>query len=136
MKAVAKEWLIAAHDDLQVIDHLSGDDGLTHMVAFHAQQAVEKGLKAIMEEYGLDFLKIHNLNRLFSACSSHIALDREEEDLVDLLDQLYIEARYPGEIGLLPDGKPSPEEAESFKCFAVKTYNQCHTILDDSTFEP
>jgi len=55
MKAVAKEWLIAAYDDLKVIGHLSGDDGLTHMVAFHAQQAVEKGLKAIMEEHGMGF---------------------------------------------------------------------------------
>jgi len=57
-------------------------------------------------------------------------LDSGEEDLVDLLDQLYIEARYPGEIGLLPDGKPSPCEAESFKCFATKTYNLCLSILD------
>ena len=35
-------------------------------------------------------------------------------DLLVLLDQLYIDARYPGELGLLPDGKPSISEAREF----------------------
>ena len=35
-------------------------------------------------------------------------------DLLILLDQLYIDARYPGELGLLPDGKPSVSEAREF----------------------
>ena len=35
-------------------------------------------------------------------------------DLFILLDQLYIDARYPGELGLLPDGKPSVSEAREF----------------------
>jgi HEPN domain-containing protein len=35
-------------------------------------------------------------------------------DLLILLDQLYIDARYPGEMGLLPEGKPSISEAKEF----------------------
>ena len=37
-----------------------------------------------------------------------------ECDLLILLDQLYIDARYPGELGLLPNGKPSISEAKGF----------------------
>lgn len=38
--------------------------------------------------------------------TKQIAINAELE-LVIMLDQLYIDARYPGEIGLLPYGKPS-----------------------------
>ena len=40
-------------------------------------------------------------------------LSSAESDLV-LLDQLYIDARYPGEMGLLPEGKPTISEAKVF----------------------
>ncbi len=37
-----------------------------------------------------------------------------ELDLLILLDQLYIDSRYPGEMGLLPDGKPTVDESTKF----------------------
>lgn len=37
-----------------------------------------------------------------------------ESDLLVLLDQLYIDSRYPGEMGLLPEGKPTVKEAIKF----------------------
>lgn len=50
MKPVTREWLNRAKDDLDVIDEIIGHQHLTNMVAFHAQQAVEKIFKAIVEE--------------------------------------------------------------------------------------
>jgi hypothetical protein len=44
MKKLTEEWLKAAEDDLRVIERIGQDEHLTHMVAFHAQQAVEKSL--------------------------------------------------------------------------------------------
>ncbi|MGC8493995.1 MAG: HEPN domain-containing protein [Syntrophobacteraceae bacterium] len=58
MKKVTKEWLRAAADDLRVIDRIRRDEHLTHMIAFHAQQAVEKSIKAAIEEYGLGSIKV------------------------------------------------------------------------------
>ena len=43
---------------------------------------------------------------------------------------MYISARYPGEMGLLPDGKPSLEEAENFKGFAHKVYSLTLTLCE------
>lgn len=34
------------------------------------------------------------------------------------LDQLYIDARYPGNLGLLPDGAPSIADAREFYDFS------------------
>ena len=65
MKEVTEKWLRAAADDLRVIDKISSDEHLTHMVAFHSQQCIEKSLKAVIEEYEIGSLRIHNLERLY-----------------------------------------------------------------------
>ena len=43
----AKEWLKSAYGDIRSIHYIVRDPFLTHMVAFHAQQAIEKSLKFI-----------------------------------------------------------------------------------------
>jgi HEPN domain-containing protein len=53
MKEIAEQWLKAAADDLRVVARIAEDEDLTHMVAFHAQQCIEKSLKAVIEEYEL-----------------------------------------------------------------------------------
>ncbi|MCD6374082.1 MAG: HEPN domain-containing protein, partial [Caldisericaceae bacterium] len=50
MKKQTKYWLNLAREDLLVIQKIIDDPTLTNMVAFHAQQAIEKSLKAILEE--------------------------------------------------------------------------------------
>jgi len=35
-----------------------------------------------------------------------------------MLNDLYIGARYPGETGLLPDGKPTISDCEKFEYYA------------------
>ena len=45
MKRQAKAWLDSARDDLGVVEEIINRDDLTHMVAFHCQQAVEKSFK-------------------------------------------------------------------------------------------
>ena len=39
-------------------------------------------------------------------------------------DELYIESHYPGDFGLMPNGKPSVEEAKEFYEFAKTIYLQ------------
>ena len=51
------------------------------------------------------------------------------EILTDL-DDLYIESRYPGELGLLPNGKPTRAEAQQFYDCAKSIYEQVKRILD------
>ncbi len=48
MKEPAKQWLLYADTDRRTCEQLVGTDGLESVVAFHAQQTIEKALKAII----------------------------------------------------------------------------------------
>lgn len=128
MKKITSEWLIAASDDLLLITEIISKAALTHIAAFHAQQAIEKSLKAIVEERNIEIPKIHKLKTLFNI--SGVELEGDDSVLVSLLDSLYIEARYPGEMGLLPEGKPSIDESVEFYNFAKRIFDKVKMILE------
>lgn len=100
MKFLALEWLNAASDDLIVSDEIVDNPQVTNITAFHCQQCVEKCFKAILEEHELSVPKIHSLITLHQSIKefSDFGFD---EDILDRLDKLYIDARYPSELGLL-----------------------------------
>lgn len=129
MKEISREWLKAAVDDLGTITEIIDNEQLTNIVAFHAQQAVEKSLKAIIEEFDLEMSKIHNLQRLFEIVKDHLSLSIDPI-IVESLDRLYIDARYPGELGLLPHGKPALKDAEKFYNFAKTFYEAVYRLLE------
>ena len=90
---------------------------LTHIIAFHAQQATEKAFKGVLEEFDIPVIKSHNLQYLYYLVIEKINLNLDLK-LLATLDSLYIESRYPGSMGLLPEGKPSLGEAVTFLEFA------------------
>jgi HEPN domain-containing protein len=106
MKKITNDWLVSAESDLLLVRMIQPQEELTHLSAFHAQQAIEKSFKALIEEYDFGFIKTHSLETLFGKVTS-VFHPEFNTDLLTLLDQLYIDARYPGELGLLPNGKPS-----------------------------
>ena len=61
----------------------------------------------------MGFIKTHSLETLYNRVKHKFPMPIQHELLI-LLDQLYIDSRYPGELGLLPNGKPSLEEAKEF----------------------
>jgi len=129
MKEISREWLRKAQDDLDVIEEIKNKKHLTNMVAFHAQQAIEKSLKAIIDEFNLGFVKIHQIERLLEIVKEHLEANIDNE-IVQMLDSLYVESRYPVDIGLLPDGKPSEEDANKFFEFAILIYRSVKKKLE------
>ncbi len=128
MRKFTKEWLKAANDDLLIIEQIISIKDLTHMVAFHSQQSIEKTLKALIEEYEIDIPKIHKLIKLNKILEDKIIIDNET--LLERLDELYIDSRYPGEMGLLPHGKPTLEDAKEFYEFALYISDKVYDILE------
>jgi HEPN domain-containing protein len=57
--AIAREWIIKAENDLKTASHTLkiGKGCPTDTVCFHAQQCVEKYLKAFLVCKGIDFSK-------------------------------------------------------------------------------
>ena len=123
----AREWLKAAYSDLRNIEHILSDSFLTHIVAFHSQQAIEKSFKAIMEDGSISIPKVHKLETLVNKIN--VELDFNPEILATL-DLLYIESRYPGDMGLLPQGKPAVKDAEEFYKIAQSIFDQACKLLD------
>jgi len=74
MKPITKAWLERAWDDLEAIKQLLKNEYLTNVVSFHAQQTVEKSLKAVIEELEIGFVKTHNLPRLYELVKPHYDL--------------------------------------------------------------
>jgi len=127
MRHFTKEWLKASSDDILIIKEIITNKHLTHMVAFHAQQSVEKTLKSLIEEYEIDIPKIHKLVKLNNILESKF--EKLDKNILYKLDQLYIDSRYPGDMGLLPNGKPTLNEAEEFYNFALMVFDKSCSIL-------
>ena len=66
-------------------------------VCFHAQQAVEKYLKAFLQEAGADFPKTHNLIELLQLVVPLDASFELQRDLLIRLERYAVRYRYPGE---------------------------------------
>jgi len=128
MKQSTKEWINAAEDDLNTIERLITDSSLTNIMAFHAQQTIEKALKAIIEEFSLGSIKTHNLQTLLSKIEELQTL-RYDEYIIAEIDRLYIDARYPGDFGLMPFGKPTLIEASDYYQQAKAIKQQVEVIV-------
>ena len=122
MKASTKQWLEFAQTDLRSCENNLNDEFVTNVVAFHAQQAVEKAFKALIEEKGIRMSRIHNLIRLHELTESFLISAIEETEL-EMLDSIYTSSRYPGNIGLLSTGKPSMAEGKELYEIALKIYS-------------
>lgn len=130
MKFISNEWLKSAMSDIDTMKAILENELLAHMVAFHAQQCIEKCLKAVIEEYELSAGKIHNLITLKSIIAAVRDFDFDE-DLLGLLNTLYIDSRYPGDLGLLPNGKPTREDARRFYELAENVYEEVRAFLSE-----
>ncbi len=66
MLVVVREWIEKADNDLKTAAHTIklGADCPTDTVCFHAQQCVEKYLKALLVLRRCDFPRTHDLERL------------------------------------------------------------------------
>jgi HEPN domain-containing protein len=130
MKKATFEWLKAGELDLKTMEKLLDDEFLTSVVAFHAQQLVEKSFKALFEEKNIDIPKIHSLFALWKRITPRWEnFPLLNEDILHRLDQLYIDACYPGNLGLLPDGDPSVADAREFYNFSRELNDAIKNIL-------
>ena len=129
MKRASGQWLESAAMDLDSIDQIIQREDLTPVAAFHSQQCVEKCFKAVLEEHSRKVPKEHSTLKLYGLVKGLLPLEVDTEILTDL-DDLYIEARYPGELGLLPNGKPTRADAQEFYDCAKSVYGQVKRMLD------
>jgi HEPN domain-containing protein len=106
-KEIVRQWLAKAEQDLKAAESLlSQEQPLLYPSCFHAQQAAEKYLKAILTWHQIEFPKTHAIEQLLD-----LVKDAEPETASSLRDAVAltpygVDIRYPGD-----QPEPNLEEA-------------------------
>lgn len=100
---VARQWVQKAENDLKNAAHTLklGADGPMDTVCFHAQQCVEKYLKALLVLHGIEFARVHHLSDLLNRLPTRLRPDLTPEEQEQLTDYA-VSARYPGDYERIP----------------------------------
>ena len=92
---VAKILLQAAEQDLAACEALAHAPGIGDaIVGFHAQQATEKALKAVLSRHGVEFRRTHDLALLLDLLQDRQLPPPPGADWLDELNPYAVEARY------------------------------------------
>jgi HEPN domain-containing protein/predicted nucleotidyltransferase len=127
MKNAVQEWIKQSVEELGTAKYLL-EGGYRKGACYHAQQAIEKAVKAQLLSKGWDIEKTHNMERLVAIGIDYkIRFSISEEETV-FIDSIY-RGRYPIETGLLPLGEPSTEDAEKAVSIAKRTVKTAKSIL-------
>ncbi|MEO6124440.1 MAG: HEPN domain-containing protein [Ilumatobacteraceae bacterium] len=104
--ATALSWIAKATDDLTIAELiLDSDVGVEWAACFHAQQAAEKAVKAVLVCLGTDFPKSHRLDRLAALLPASCDPGFDIAALTELAPWA-VAGRYPEDI-------ENPTEAEA-----------------------
>ncbi len=131
MKKRVSEWLKLSKIDLDSAIKLLEDASLTQSSAFHCQQSIEKSLKALLENQTDTFVKTHDLRRLCGLVEEAGIKLNVDDDVLDEINAVYIESRYPSDLGLIPDGNPRTDTVKIFYTLCESIYSQVIKILDN-----
>jgi HEPN domain-containing protein len=131
MKKQTEAWIGFAEKDLLAVSEIIENQDLTNIAAFHCQQAIEKYFKAFILENDKPLIKTHNLLALYGTVKTIIDI-QFDEDLLSTVNDIYVETRYPGEIGLLDDSSmPTLEQANKFFALAKEVGTKITNELTD-----
>lgn len=98
-------WFDYASEDIKAAEILY-TQGIYRLASFHTQQAVEKALKGLLWRLHINPPRVHDL---VIYPDIHLSTDA-----LEFLSSIYLESRYPADLGLLPKGEPAEPDARKF----------------------
>ena len=98
MLKVIRQWIDRAEEDLRNAEHTLTleKDCPVGTVCFHAEQCVEKYLKALLVFQNVDFPKTHNIPELLTLVPASVRPHLSAEEQEQLTDYATV-LRYPGD---------------------------------------
>jgi len=96
LPASPRDWITHARSDLTLARIGSQPGILPEQICFHAQQAVEKALKAVLLQASIDFPFTHDVGQLLNTLETGGIVIPDELKEIDLLTPYAVESRYPG----------------------------------------
>jgi len=123
-----KKWILKAENDLKIAkDEMLTENPATDAICFHAQQYVEKYLKAYLISKDKEISKTHDILFLIKQC---LLIDNEFNYLLELnadsLTSYAVEIRYPEEFYFpsLEEAKEAIEICEKVKQFVINKFKE------------
>jgi HEPN domain-containing protein len=93
--AISTLLLAAAQQDLAAGQLLTDNAGIGDaIIGFHAQQSIEKSLKAVLSAHLVEFRRTHDLISLLDLLQDHQLPEPPAADWLDELTPYAVEARY------------------------------------------
>lgn len=129
MKKQVSEWILFARVDLDSALKLMEEPHLSQNSVFHCQQTIEKAFKAVIEDNNNRVPRTHDLRRLLGIIETYGIVIEIEEDILDAINAVYTETRYPSDLGLIPDGIPGMKTVTQFYALAKSIYHQVYQLL-------
>lgn len=116
MQPLTVEWIAKAEEDFAVGSRelARSESPAFNAVCFHAQQAAEKFIKAVIQERGIPVPAIHNLPVLAKVVDEGRAFELLRGDLA-ALSQLAVSSRYPGYFANRRAAKEAMDTAEQVR---------------------
>jgi len=123
-----KKWILKAENDLKIAkDEMLTENPATDAICFHAQQCVEKYLKAYLISKDKETSKTHDILFLIKQC---LLIDNEFNYLLELnadsLTSYAVEIRYPDDFYFpsLEEAKEAIEICEKVKQFVINKFKE------------
>ena len=88
MKNAESEWMKDARDELAAAEYLR-EGGFWKPACFHAQQAVEKSLKARLLGKGWELEKVHSIARLLALSNDYKIPSNLGDEEIQFMDSIY-----------------------------------------------
>lgn len=123
--AYLRQWLLKANEDIDTITVLVSTNPEKHAsaICFHAQQAVEKFLKAFLVHKNIDFPRTHDVDMLLSLCKpmNAVAFDIELKELTEF----GVDVRYPDDFFT-----PEATQAIEYSAIAIQVKRIVEGLID------
>lgn len=114
-------WVERAEEDYAIAAaSLRRKNPWTYGACFHAQQCVEKYLKAALMFHGQAFPKVHDLLTLSTLCEQAGILTGLAPARLDVLSAYAVRIRYPGDDPTPDEARQAVEIARSVRRFVRK----------------
>ncbi|MCU0503255.1 MAG: HEPN domain-containing protein [Anaerolineae bacterium] len=127
VQKLVAEWVRRAHADMTVATFVDDDRLAPEIIAFHAQQAAEKMLKALLVLRQVDFPRTHSIGALLALCGEAGFLGAQEFAEASSLTRYAVAARYPSE-----EEPVSRQEAKDAVTLAAQVFVWTFTQLSAS----
>jgi HEPN domain-containing protein len=113
-----KDWIERAEEDyLLALSAINRKLPLTYGATFHAQQCIEKYLKALLISRQVDFPRTHDLAALGVLCKQAGIILPVDDDALELLTAYAVETRYPGTQPTVEESKEAVKLARIMRKF-------------------